>query len=53
MVEIPALAAPGSYTLQIVANGIESDPVSVEIAPAAPAIAVNLQDDQGAGVQRG
>ena len=45
LVEIPASATPGSYTLQVVANGIQSDPVNVQIVPAAPAIAVNLQDD--------
>ncbi len=45
LVEIPASAAPGSYTLQIIANGIASDPVDVDIVSAAPAIAVNLQDD--------
>jgi hypothetical protein len=45
LVEIPASAPAGNYTLQIIANGIASDPVKVQIVPAAPAIAVNLQDD--------
>jgi hypothetical protein len=45
LVEIPASAAPGNYTLQVIANGIASDPVIVQIVPATPAIAVNLQDD--------
>jgi ASPM-SPD-2-Hydin domain-containing protein/HYDIN/CFA65/VesB family protein/Kelch motif protein len=45
LVEIPASAAPGDYTLQVIANGIASDPVNVKIVPAAPAIAVNLQDN--------
>jgi hypothetical protein len=45
LVEIPASAAPGDYTLQVVANGIASDPVNVKIVPNAPAIAVNLEDN--------
>lgn len=45
LVAIPASAAPGNYKLQVIANGIPSDPVNVQIVPAAPAIAVNLQDD--------
>ncbi len=45
LVEIPATATPGSYTLRVIANGIDSDPVSVQIVAADPAIAVNLQDD--------
>src|SRR5271166_4263704 len=45
LVEIPASATPGSYSMRIIANGIASDPVDVDIVPAAPAIAVNLQDD--------
>jgi Galactose oxidase, central domain len=45
LVEIPSSAVPGDYTLQVIANGIASDPVNVKIVPAAPAIAVNLQDD--------
>lgn len=45
LVEIPSSAAPGDYTLQVVANGIASDPVSVQVVPLAPAIAVNLQDN--------
>ena len=45
LVEIPASAAPGDYTLQVIANGIASDPVNVKIVPVAPAIAVNLQDN--------
>jgi len=45
LVEIPASTAPGSYTLQVIANGIASDSVPVQIVPATPAIAVNLQDD--------
>jgi hypothetical protein len=44
LVEIPAGASPDDYTLQVIANGIPSDPVDVKIVPAAPAIAVNLQD---------
>ncbi len=44
LVEIPASAAPGPYTIQIIANGIASDPVSTHIVPATPAIAVNLQN---------
>jgi Abnormal spindle-like microcephaly-assoc'd, ASPM-SPD-2-Hydin/Galactose oxidase, central domain len=42
--EIPASAAPGAYTIQVIANGIASDPVDAHIVAAAPAIAVNLQD---------
>jgi hypothetical protein len=45
LVEIPASAAPGDYTLQVIANGIASDPVNVKLVPVAPAIAVNLQDN--------
>ena len=45
VVEIPATTTPGSYALRVIANGIESDPVSVEIVAADPAIAVDLQDD--------
>ncbi|HUB46942.1 MAG TPA: choice-of-anchor D domain-containing protein [Acetobacteraceae bacterium] len=45
LVDIPASATPGTYTLQVIANGIASDPVTVNIVPAVPAIAVNLQDD--------
>jgi hypothetical protein len=45
LVEIPATATLGNYTLQVIANGIASDPVNVKIVPAVPAIAVNLQDD--------
>ncbi len=45
LVEIPASAVPGAYTIRIIANGIASDPVNAQIVPAAPAIAVNLQDD--------
>jgi hypothetical protein len=45
LVEIPATATPGAYKLQIIANGIASDSVTVQIVPVAPAIAVNLQDD--------
>jgi hypothetical protein len=45
LVEIPASATPGIYEHQVIANGIASDPVIVDIVPAAPAIAVNLQDD--------
>jgi hypothetical protein len=44
LVEIPASAAPGNYQLQIIANGIASDPVKVDIEKSIPAIAVNLQD---------
>ena len=44
LVEIPASASPGPYTIQIIANGIESDPVDAQIVAATPAIAVNLQD---------
>jgi hypothetical protein len=45
LVEIPASTTPGTYDLRIIANGIASDLVTVDIVPAAPAIAVNLQDD--------
>jgi hypothetical protein len=45
LVEIPSSAIPGGYKIQIIANGIASDPVDANIVPAAPAIAVNLQDD--------
>src|SRR5271165_3492467 len=45
LVEIPTSAAPGPYTLQIIANGIASDPLNAQIVPATPAIAVNLQND--------
>jgi hypothetical protein len=49
LVEIPAVAALGNYTLQVVANGIASDPVDVKLVPTAPAIAVNLQDNMQFG----
>jgi hypothetical protein len=45
LVAIPTSATPGNYKLQVIANGIASDPVNVKIVPATPAIAVNLQDD--------
>jgi hypothetical protein len=45
LVEIPSSAIPGGYKIQIIANGIASDPVDANIVPAAPAIAVNLQDN--------
>jgi hypothetical protein len=45
LVAIPAGATPGNYELRVIANGIESDPVKVELRHAVRAIAVNLQDD--------
>jgi hypothetical protein len=44
LVDIPASAAPGAYTIQVIANGIASDPVDANIVAATPAIAVNLPD---------
>jgi len=41
LVEIPSSTIPGGYKIQIIANGIASDPVDANIVPAAPAIAVN------------
>ena len=45
LVEIPSSAAPGTYALQVIANGIASDPVDVQLVPARPDIVVNLQDN--------
>ena len=45
LVAIPGTAIPGDYTLQVIANGIPSDPVDVTLAAKIPAIVVNLQDD--------
>ncbi len=45
LVDIPASIAPDAYTIQLVANGIASDPVNANIVAATPAITVNLQDD--------
>jgi Abnormal spindle-like microcephaly-assoc'd, ASPM-SPD-2-Hydin/Kelch motif len=45
LVEIPSTATPGAYSLQVIANGIASDPVKVELVPVAPAISVNLEHD--------
>jgi hypothetical protein len=44
ILDIPASLPTGPYQLQVIANGIPSDPVTVQIAPAVPAIAVNPQD---------
>jgi protein involved in polysaccharide export with SLBB domain len=44
LVEIPAAATPGNYSLQVIANGIASDPVDVSIVAKAPAIAVDPED---------
>jgi hypothetical protein len=49
LVEIPSSAVPGDYTLQVIANGIASDPVNVKLVPLAPAIAVNLKDNLNFG----
>ena len=44
--KFPPTATPGSYALRVIANGIESDPVTVSRSLSRiPAIAVNLQDD--------
>ena len=49
LMEIPAGAAIGDYTLQVVADGIASDPVDVKLVPKAPAIAINLEDNMQFG----
>ena len=49
LVEIPAGAVIGDYTLQVVANGIASDPVDVKLVPQAPAITINLEDNMQFG----
>jgi hypothetical protein len=48
-VETPSTATPGVYSLQVIANGIASDPVTVEFVLAAPAIAVDLDHDLAFG----
>lgn len=45
IIDIPSAMPTGVYQLTVIANGIPSDPVVVTIAPAEPAIVVNLQDD--------
>jgi Abnormal spindle-like microcephaly-assoc'd, ASPM-SPD-2-Hydin/Kelch motif len=49
LVEISSTATPGVYSLQVIANGIASDPVTVEFVSAAPAIAVDLDHDLAFG----
>jgi hypothetical protein len=44
IMDIPAAMPAGMYQMVVITNGIPSDPVLVNIAPAVPAIAVNLQD---------
>jgi hypothetical protein len=49
LVAIPATAAAGAYTLHVIANGIASHPVHVDLAPAIPAIVVDLHHDLNFG----
>lgn len=44
ILSIPSSVPPGSYQLVVVANGIPSDPVTVTIASALPAIAVDVEN---------
>ena len=45
IIDIPSAMPTGAYNMTVIANGIPSDPVVVNIVATAPAIAVNLQDD--------
>ena len=45
LVEIPASATPGDYSIQVIANGIASDPVSAHLAAAIPALVVDPHHD--------
>jgi hypothetical protein len=44
ILSIPSGTPPGAYQLVVVANGIPSDPVPVQIAAALPALAVDIEN---------
>lgn len=53
ILSIPPKVPPGTYSLVVVANGIPSDPVPVNIFVDLPAIAVNVENGGGFGTECG